>query len=73
MSAVRPCNKMFTERPILVHCFLKLGETAMVKTITVGNYVSIQGMFVRDLADGRIVVRVGQEEFVGRPVLGKAR
>ena len=40
----------------------------MVRTITVGNYISIQGQFVRSLADGRIVVRVGREEFVGRPV-----
>jgi len=45
----------------------------MVKTITVGNYVSIQGLFVRDLADGRIVVRVGLEEFAGRPVVCKNR
>lgn len=45
----------------------------MVKTITVGSCISIQGMFVRDLADGRIVVRVGNEEFAGRPVLAKAR
>jgi len=40
----------------------------MVRTITVGNYVSIQGVFVRSLDDGRIVVRVGKEEFSGRPV-----
>jgi hypothetical protein len=40
----------------------------MVRTITVGNYVSVQGLFVRRLADGRIVVRVGKDEFAGRPV-----
>ena len=40
----------------------------MVKTITLGNYVSVQGLWVRDLADGRMVVRVGQTEFIGRPV-----
>jgi len=40
----------------------------MVRTITVGNYLSIQGIFVRNLADGRIVVRVGKDEFTGRPV-----
>ena len=45
----------------------------MVKTITVGNYVSVQGMYVRDLADGLIVVRVGHTEYVGRPVLGMRR
>ncbi len=40
----------------------------MVKTITLGSYVSVQGMYVRDLADGRMVVRVGEKEFIGRPV-----
>ena len=40
----------------------------MVKTITVGDYISVQGLWVRNLADGRMVVRVGQKEFVGRPV-----
>lgn len=44
----------------------------MVKTITVGSHISVQGMYVRDLADGRIVVRVGQQEFAGRPVRRKA-
>ena len=45
------------------------GEMEMVKTITVGNYISVQGIWVRDLADGRMVVRVGKREFVGRPVV----
>jgi len=49
------------------------GYFIMVKTITVGNYVSVQGMYVRDLADGLIVVRVGHKEFVGRPILGARR
>ncbi|WP_176224323.1 hypothetical protein [Maritimibacter sp. HL-12] len=40
----------------------------MVRTITVGNYLSIQGLFVRKLGDGRIVVRIGKEEYTGRPV-----
>lgn len=44
----------------------------MVRTITVGSAVSIQGIYVRDLDDGRIVVRVGNQEFVGRPVLANA-
>ncbi len=43
----------------------------MVRTITVGSYVSVQGLFVRELGDGRIVVRVGQEEFAGQPVTQK--
>ena len=40
----------------------------MIKTITVGNYISVQGLWVRTLADGRVVVRVGQQEYVGRPI-----
>ncbi len=40
----------------------------MVRTITLGSCVSVQGLHVRDLADGRIVVRVGQQEFIGRPI-----
>jgi len=45
-----------------------MGGMDMVKTITVGDYISVQGVWVRDLADGRMVVRVGREEFVGQPV-----
>lgn len=44
----------------------------MVKTITVGSCVSVQGMYVRELTDGRIVVRVGREEYIGRPVSAKS-
>lgn len=44
----------------------------MVKTITVGNYISVQGMYVRDLSDGRMVIRIGQQEFTGRPVSAKS-
>lgn len=40
----------------------------MLKTVTVGNYSSVQGLWVRNLPDGRMVVRVGQQEFVGTPV-----
>ena len=40
----------------------------MLRTITVGNYLSIQGLFVRMLSDGRIVVRVGDKTYQGQPV-----
>jgi hypothetical protein len=40
----------------------------MVRTITIGGYISVQGLWVRDLSDGRVVVRVGQREYVGYPV-----
>ena len=31
----------------------------MIRTITVGSCISIQGMFERELGNGHIVVRVG--------------
>ncbi|WP_088622614.1 hypothetical protein [Oceanicola sp. 22II-s10i] len=39
-----------------------------MQTITVGNYISVQGTFVRHLPDGRIEVRVGDKVFAGNPV-----
>lgn len=44
----------------------------MLRTITIGSCVSIQGQYVRDLPDGRTVIRVGEREFVGTPVMTKA-
>ena len=40
----------------------------VLKTITVGTCVSIQGIFVRTQEDGKIVVRVGEKLFTGSPV-----
>ena len=40
----------------------------MLRTILVGSCMSVQGLVIRTLADGRIVVRVGKETFTGRPV-----
>ncbi|WP_188129159.1 hypothetical protein [Lutimaribacter pacificus] len=44
----------------------------MLRTITIGSCVSIQGQFVRDLPDGKTVIRVGEREFTGTPVMPKA-
>lgn len=44
----------------------------MLKTITLGTCVSVQGIFVRSQADGKIVVRVGEKLFTGSPVAGGA-
>lgn len=44
----------------------------MLRTITVGSAVSIQGIFVKTLPDGRIAVRVGDSVFAGRPVAAAA-
>lgn len=43
----------------------------MIRTITVGSCVSIQGIHVRNMADGKIVVQVGDKLFVGKPVSAK--
>jgi len=40
----------------------------MVKTITIGSCVSVQGLVVRSLDDGRVVIQVGTNQFTGRPV-----
>ena len=43
----------------------------MLRTITLGSCVMVQGLFVRQLADGRIAVRVGSNIFSGLPVTGR--
>jgi hypothetical protein len=40
----------------------------MLRTITIGSCVSVQGHLVAQLADGKIVVRVDEKTFVGYPV-----
>ncbi|WP_238367571.1 hypothetical protein [Mesobacterium pallidum] len=40
----------------------------MLRTINVGNYISIQGQFVQTLSDGRVSVRVGNQVYTGKPV-----
>lgn len=39
----------------------------MLKTITVGSCVSVQGLFVRQLDNGRIIVDVGGKTYEGKP------
>lgn len=40
----------------------------MMRTIVLGSCVSVQGLYVRDLQNGRIVVRVGDRLYQGYPV-----
>ncbi|MAM00339.1 MAG: hypothetical protein CL583_18015 [Alteromonadaceae bacterium] len=40
----------------------------MLRTITIGSCISVQGMFLNDLSDGRIAVKVDENVFVGKPV-----
>ena len=44
----------------------------MLRTITLGSAVSIQGWFVRALPDGRIVVKVDDTSYTGSPVTAAA-
>ena len=48
------------------------GSTRMLKTIVIGSCVSVQGTFVRKLADGMISVRVGDKVFSGYPISDQA-
>ncbi|TCK99907.1 hypothetical protein BXY66_3611 [Shimia isoporae] len=40
----------------------------MLRTITVGSCVSIQGTVVGNLPDGRITIRVGEQTYSGKPI-----
>lgn len=43
----------------------------MLRTILLGSCVYVQGIFVRKLDDGKIVVRVGERLYEGRPIAAK--
>ncbi|MGR3571473.1 hypothetical protein [Brevirhabdus sp.] len=40
----------------------------MLKTIMLGSCVSVQGTFLKKLADGKILISVGAQTFAGYPV-----
>jgi len=40
----------------------------MLRTITLGSCVSVQGIFVKDMPDGRIAVKVDDTVYSGKPV-----
>jgi len=40
----------------------------MVRTIILGSCVSVQGLFVRNLTNGKIAVRVDNKIYEGKPV-----
>ncbi len=44
----------------------------MLRTIQLGSCVSVQGIFVRLLPDGRMQVRVGDKLFAGTPITARA-
>ena len=45
-----------------------VGDTAVLTTIVLGTCVSVQGIFVKRLANGLVTVRVGEQFYTGRPV-----
>jgi hypothetical protein len=40
----------------------------MLRTITIGSCVSVQGILVGQLSDGQIVIRVDDKTLTGKPV-----
>jgi len=44
------------------------GGLSVMRTIFIASCVSVQGVFVRALCDGRIVIRANDKEFTGFPV-----
>lgn len=40
----------------------------MLRTISVGSHVQIQGLLVKTLEDGKLVISVGGHMYAGKPV-----
>ncbi len=40
----------------------------MLRTITIGSCVSVQGLLVRQLSDGQIMINVDGKTLIGPPV-----
>jgi hypothetical protein len=48
------------------------GGQPVLTTIIIGTCVSVQGIFVKRLANGWVSVRVGETLYTGRPVSASA-
>lgn len=44
----------------------------MIRTIQIGKYITAQGVEVRNLPNGLIVIRTGQKLLTGRPISKRA-
>ena len=53
---------------LIPRIYLQICEGIMLRTICIGSCVSIQGLLVANLADGKIKIAVGNTTYVGRPV-----
>lgn len=40
----------------------------MLRTIKIASHISVQGLLVGQMADGKIMVRVDEKTFVGYPI-----
>lgn len=40
----------------------------MMRSISLGKYISVQGLFVSEASSGKIIVRVGDKTFEGKPI-----
>jgi hypothetical protein len=49
-----------------------LSGHAMIRTIQIGKYITAQGVEVRNLPNGLIVIRTGQKLLTGRPISKRA-
>jgi hypothetical protein len=47
---------------------VRRGMIRMIRTITVGSCVSIQGLLVKQLDNGQLVIRVGDQLYQGSAV-----
>ena len=43
----------------------------MLRTIAIGSCVSVQGLLVRQLSDGQIMINVDGKTLVGQPVVSQ--
>ncbi len=45
----------------------------MLRTVSIGSHISVQGLFVGHTPDGKVIVRVDEKNFVGTPVVAQRR
>lgn len=43
----------------------------MLRTISIGSCVSVQGLLVEQLPNGKMVVRVDEKNYIGKPVMNQ--
>jgi hypothetical protein len=43
----------------------------MLRTISIGSCVSVQGLLVEQLPNGKMVVRVDEKNYIGKPVMSQ--